>query len=307
VISGFIMWVTTANAPRPSPGSFWRSRVARIVPLYWFCTVAYIAVAMLIPTQLFHAAFASWHIVASFLFIPAEHPDGDIVPIYTLGWTLNYEMFFYFVFGLCLLVRSEIVRLATLSASLFGFVLIGAITMPKSAIGLFYTDPIILEFLAGVLVGAAFLKFNSFKVLEVAGYIAMAVSVAAYVGLYLGAAPRLIAFGLPSALCVAGAVVAEMGKRRGEFRFGSFLGDCSYSIYLAHPFVLRPIFIVASAVLVGPTRLSQVILALVCVAAGIGGGIMSFIVIEQPLGRRARGWLGLRDSPSAQATGVDRR
>ena len=37
VISGFIMWVTTAASP--APGAFALKRVMRIVPLYWLLTL----------------------------------------------------------------------------------------------------------------------------------------------------------------------------------------------------------------------------------------------------------------------------
>src|SRR2546429_618295 len=34
VISGYIMWTTTARGQR-GPASFWAARIVRIVPLYW--------------------------------------------------------------------------------------------------------------------------------------------------------------------------------------------------------------------------------------------------------------------------------
>ena len=37
------------------------------------------------------------------LFMPVQHPVmAEIVPLYIQGWTINYEVFFYIVMGLCL-------------------------------------------------------------------------------------------------------------------------------------------------------------------------------------------------------------
>ena len=35
----------------------------------------------------------------SFLFYPYLRPDGLVSPVHALGWTLNYEMFFYVLFA----------------------------------------------------------------------------------------------------------------------------------------------------------------------------------------------------------------
>lgn len=44
----------------------------------------------------------------SLFFLPTIRPDGNFEPILSPGWTLIYEMFFYFVFGLCLLLRNQV-------------------------------------------------------------------------------------------------------------------------------------------------------------------------------------------------------
>jgi len=42
------------------------------------------------------------HVVASYLFVPWENPYGRFYPILILGWTLNFEMFFYAMFAIAL-------------------------------------------------------------------------------------------------------------------------------------------------------------------------------------------------------------
>ena len=74
-----------------------------------------------------------------------------ILPVYALGWTLNYEMFFYLVFGLCLFVPLPRMRFALLAAAFLLLVACGLLFQPSSAVARTYTDPILLEFLAGVM------------------------------------------------------------------------------------------------------------------------------------------------------------
>ena len=104
VISGFIMvyassrWFGSARAPRV----FLAHRIARIVPLYWATMMVYLAVLLLTPWLLNSEYLAPHFVIASFLFIPAARPDGLVQPLYSLGWTLNYEMFFYALFAIAI-------------------------------------------------------------------------------------------------------------------------------------------------------------------------------------------------------------
>jgi peptidoglycan/LPS O-acetylase OafA/YrhL len=45
------------------------------------------------------------HLIKSLLFIPSENSKGIIAPIYGLGWTLNYEFYFYLIFAVGLLFK----------------------------------------------------------------------------------------------------------------------------------------------------------------------------------------------------------
>ncbi len=105
VISGYIMWTTTTETAR-TPPQFWLARIVRIVPLYWGFTTLYVAISILHPAALEHPSTNLVFIVKSYAFVPAIHPvEGGISPIYSLGWTLNFEMFFYLIFGIALIIR----------------------------------------------------------------------------------------------------------------------------------------------------------------------------------------------------------
>jgi exopolysaccharide production protein ExoZ len=292
VISGFVMWVTTAGGER-SPLSFWMARIVRIVPLYWLFTTLYILVGLVVPGVLSHAAFGPLFVVKSYLFIPATNPSlGVVAPVYTLGWTLNYEMFFYFLFGLGLFIPWSATRFIALVATFLALVTIGR-WAAGGPIAMTYTDPILLEFLAGI--ALAMLSPWLMRQMAALGWLLILAGVA---GLVLVTAaglpwPRALASGAPAAAIVAGALVLEPLARTVPSRLGLLLGDASYSIYLAHPFGQRVWLLVcqyAQLDLAAPAvAVFYVIAALV---VGIASGVVAHLLVERPLlaaGRPLRG------------------
>ena len=103
VISGFVMAYSSRHlfAREHAPCEFILRRCARIVPTYWLVTTFVLYLSIKARTDL------SWqHTAASYLFIPYPRPsDGAMLPLLLLGWTLNYEIFFYGVFAVGLRLR----------------------------------------------------------------------------------------------------------------------------------------------------------------------------------------------------------
>jgi len=103
VISGFIMWTSVERRPEMTASSFFRNRLIRIVPLYWFATTLVLMVALIAPQVLNTTVLRPWHAIASYLFIPARHPTtGLFWPLLIPGWSLNYEMLFYAIFAIAI-------------------------------------------------------------------------------------------------------------------------------------------------------------------------------------------------------------
>jgi peptidoglycan/LPS O-acetylase OafA/YrhL len=104
VISGFIMVASSEKLFAAPKGNvtFLARRFARIIPLYWIFATLYIVLKFLAGSD--GHPFPNWpDIVASYAFWPSDtFGDGHPRPFYTLGWTLNYEMFFYILFALFL-------------------------------------------------------------------------------------------------------------------------------------------------------------------------------------------------------------
>jgi exopolysaccharide production protein ExoZ len=118
VISGFIMvWSSRGLFGQPgAAGTFMARRLVRIVPLDWATTLLFLA-GILIHPPMAHRGVDPPHLVASLLFLPWPDQDGEHSPFYGIGWTLNYEMFFYVAFALLLPLAAR-PRAAVLALSL---------------------------------------------------------------------------------------------------------------------------------------------------------------------------------------------
>src|SRR6185312_15706531 len=129
--------------------AFLLRRVIRIVPLYWAATTVVLVVGLALPTLLNAGIGGPAHVVASYLFVPSPRAPGQIEPVLSLGWTLNFEMFFYVTFALVLLLPLERGLLA-LAALLGALMLVGALAHPTDPRLQTWTHPLLAEFLAGV-------------------------------------------------------------------------------------------------------------------------------------------------------------
>ena len=94
VISGFIMVYTTMDR-EITPWSFMADRIARIVPAYWAATLGVFFLALVAPSLL-QTSHMQWdELFKSLVFVPFRKATGLVQPVLFVGWTLNYEMFFY--------------------------------------------------------------------------------------------------------------------------------------------------------------------------------------------------------------------
>lgn len=303
VISGFIMWLTTAGTS-VSAGAFYAKRIVRIVPLYWLLTSVAVAVLLAAPQLLQSTTYDSWHVLASYLFIPAVRPGtDDINPVLHPGWTLNLEMFFYLLFGLALQLPERL-RLAAMTAALGGLVCLGWLVQPSQPPAgnvylAFFTLDILLEFLAGMYLGKLYLS-GRLPASRGAGW-ALAIAGFAMMALLLETWPghsRLLVLGLPAVCIVLGALMLERSGSVPRLSWPLLLGDASYSIYLSHSMTL-------SAMGQAWRRLGGAQLpgglALFCLAGlavAILAGLATYRIAEQPATRYFKRRLTRSPSPA---------
>lgn len=241
VISGFVIVHASDSlfgAGASSLGVFLRRRLTRIVPLYWIMTALFLAV-LLVSRKAIHGDIGGpAYIGASFLFIPWPRPDGLMQPAFGLGWTLNYEMFFYAVFAPFLFFRRNTAVLAATMVFCV-FVALGQFFHFTNLQLGYWSSPIILEFCAGMVLAQI---LAAGVTLPLAARIILPAVAIVIMHFTNGAAEafRPLAFGIPAFMLVAAATLAPVPPTlsRGG-RLLVRLGDASYALYLVHPFIMR--------------------------------------------------------------------
>ena len=254
VISGFIMYHLSRSEFGGEHASrrFLLRRLARIAPTYWLFTTAMLVAISLFPSQIIHDKIDPLHVASSYAFFPAANPYGRYYPILMLGWTINFEMMFYLVFTLAMYFRRSVgvVLIAGLLLILAG---VGFVAKPSVGPFAFWCDPIVIEFLLGILL--AHLRANGLRVtgktslvLFMAGIASMLL--AHYLGYTYGFwSWRPLWMGLPALLICSGPMLMQSTKApSGLARFLAHGGDASYALYLSHPFAIGLVALAASRV-----------------------------------------------------------
>lgn len=293
VISGYLMARVTAGhdpaAPRRALAiSFLRDRVLRVVPLYWLALTA---------CALSQYQYRDPGLWMDFLFIPRESLSnpGRWWPALIPGWTVNYEMFFYGLFGLAILLVRQ--SLLLMLAVLFGLVAVGFSGPSADSWLSFYSHPIVLNFAFGILLHFLTNKQSWQPSVPWVAVIALASLWA--LSLPRTELPRFVSYGLPSAGLVW-AAIHWPGTRRSSLL--SMLGDASYSIYLWHFLVFKVLLRLGHAgglVPSGPIAIGLVLAAQVLLAALIGVAMYQWL--ERPLLRALRNYFQPSSSKHAPA------
>lgn len=272
VLSGFVMWLTTSGR-QTTPIDFARKRIRRIVPLYWLATLFSAVVALVAPSILKSTVFDLPHLLASLLFLPWANPadPATITPVVVPGWTLNYEMFFYLVFALLLPIREDY-RLPALFATL-ATILIACHLLPETTATTFYGEPIILEFLAGAVLGWLYGQ----KILLPQRW-AFALLLVAFVFLFInedlvGPENRYYAWGIPAIFIVYSAISIDFSKLP-VVGWLNYLGDASYAIYITHAFTLAFLRVIANRFPIGALQQPVIFVILCLVLSSILGAII---------------------------------
>lgn len=290
VISGFIIYFATHRTPL-TPAAFLRRRVERIVPLYFFVIAIVTALAFVLPDPFDTPGwFTPQHILKSLAFI--SFTDG-IMPVVFVGWSLEYEMYFYLCVALLMAMTRNVWRNIVLVFC--GVVMIGLIPGVAGALGnhTFFIDPLILEFVLGVLIGKWFVHGRP-------GNIELAATVCAFAALLLvDPTNRAIVYGLPSAeLVIVASYISRLRPTPSRLEYAlERLGDASYSIYLAQ---VNTVWLACKYTAMLMPNIAPMALVAVATTACIALGLLLNIFIERPLLAFCRS-LG---SPSRAAQGL---
>jgi len=292
VISGFIMVYITrdwhAGGGRKVP-EFLFARITRIYPLYWIVSAALLGVWLVRPDMVFSSSINQPQILNSVLLVPSY-----AYPMLEVGWTLVYEMMFYLLFALILVLPARVRPLGILlwAALVLAGNYLGAQALGAIPFHLF--SALSLEFLAGAATALVFLRFQGSRPLAY-GLVAIGI-VGMGMWFFIGGPfedqwPRVLRLTLPACALLLGA--AWLDRHGGSApRAAVRLGDWSYSLYLTHLLSLVLLGKVWTMAGLSGAPTFMLIIALVVFSLLVAG--LTYDLIEKPLinlAKRARGKL----------------
>jgi len=284
VISGFIMHAL-AKPRLGTQGYWWKfmvERFLRIAPMYWIATTLFLCAAVVFSSQVNHAAIDPMHVLASYGFVPYPRPgDQEMSPVLALGWSLNYEMFFYVLFSACIFLNTRSITLTCTAA----FVLIAALHgfTPQATAPHYLSKPIILLFLAGALI--SYLHQVIPQRLTLPSWAFMAI-IAVLVGIKLVFlpvdGPLLQEFALSIAMVAAAAFIRIKDTGMLVSRILTTGGDASFSLYLFHIFAINAVMLMAKKLHL-LARIGAYPILCLCIFASLAAGYLVFRYLETPI------------------------
>jgi exopolysaccharide production protein ExoZ len=252
IVSGFIMVHTTARSDGSARyvAQFLIKRFSRVWPVYAVASVTFVLV-VLNGIDFLHGQGHIRQLLCTLLFVPTGDgisPDFGF-PVPSVGWTLNYEMYFYTVFALSMLFgRARWLVLATWLCVTLLLVpyLHGGVTLDtytdygfRHAYLKLMTSPIVWQFAAGVVIGLIYrspVAIRDRAALNLLMFVSVSFVAWQYMSRFrlghgvaewgLSLIPAMLVFVLASKRFALLTPVAL-----------TYLGDISFSLYLWHPLV----------------------------------------------------------------------
>lgn len=252
IVSGFIMVYTTERSDG-SPvyvAEFLIKRFSRIWPVYAVASAVFVAVVWQ-GVHFFQTPGHTRQFLHTLLFVPTGDgtPPDFGFPIPSVGWSLNYEMYFYAVFGLSMLFgRARWIALAVwLGATLLlvpylhgrvsfdGFTDYGF----SHAYTQLVTSPIVWQFAAGVVLGLVYrsrIEVRSETTLKLLMFVTASFVLWQYMSRFrMGHGVTQWGVSLLPFMLVL--VLASKRLPLAAPAALTWLGDISFSLYLWHPLV----------------------------------------------------------------------
>jgi peptidoglycan/LPS O-acetylase OafA/YrhL len=185
---------------------------------------------------------------------------------------------------------------AVLLAALAALVIVGQLAAPLPEPFAFWTNPILLEFAFGVMIGVMCVSGIRLRRWARAGLAATGLGTLLLVAAFpelIRSLPRPLVYGFPAALIVAAAALTASGSGRDSLlaRFGAAAGDASFALYLLHPFVIRTTRVIFWQTGLA-AHLGPVAFVAIALATSFSVALISYRWLEKPLTRHIRRLLG---------------
>lgn len=256
VISGFIITYVAWKYSGATQGlHFLTKRFFRINPVYYIASILFFGFVILqhwidhtMAKVMLNKTINS--AIDTLLILPSSGNIYKFQPLLAIGWTLSFEWLFYILFFILILFKARHKPLF-MAIAITGLVALGYLIKSNDYRYTFITNPIILEFLLGVLI--CWLDLRIKKIPKFISIACVLIGLASYVILVargfgsiseknwvlfgVVSMRRFLIWGIPSAFLAAGCIFMEKSNLMNRFwnnKIMQLTGDASYSIYLIH-------------------------------------------------------------------------
>lgn len=263
LISGFIIYKTT-ETKKPKL-DFIIKRIFRIYPAYLFCLSIFMILFFIIP----HVDINVKTLIKSLILIPIDYMN--VGPFYgysilSVAWTLSYEMLFYLIFFISMSISQKyrleicsfiiIILPLTLQVYFFGTIDILSTSGNSNFINNstlsnlnFASNPIIFEFIVGMLIGRYYNQIISIvrnkKIISHLLFFVIGVTICYLIsGKFTQHGITSHGAGIPSIVIMISFIMLASMKSSLLPKSLINLGAISYSLYLVHiitPFILNAV------------------------------------------------------------------
>lgn len=285
VMSGFLMVHMSRTLYGRSGGvrEFIIRRMVRTPPLYYVFTTIIFLIFLVVPTiQDSPATF--YRYLVSLLFYPSTTP-----PIIAIGWTLNYEVFFYAITAVSIFLAYPFGPLGALLV-VSSFATVGLVFPGLPAPFSLWTDPLMFNFSAGMIVALVYYR-NICIPQSALLFLGFAATVILFLpSMFLSAindVPRLLFFTPGMTLWLAFFTLRSSPYRItfGERQIRSFAAR-TYTLYLCHIIALK--LTEKAYFKIFSSSLSVYMYIIVGTVLSVLMAYALFPIIEEPLGRLLR-------------------
>lgn len=256
VISGFIITYVAGKYSGFDEGVlFIHRRFFRINFLYYMASTLYIGCHLLHVWYTAHMLPMPMSMILNsladtLLIVPTAADMSEYRPLLLNGWVLAFGWWFYVLFFIVIVVKAKR-KILLLSSILILLAGIGYLIKPTDLRLSFLANPILLEFLLGIIICQLYLQLRKiltflsaglvlasigwFIFLVFYGYDVISVDRAILEGTW--SMQRVLLWGIPTGCLVAGCVFLERESkvtRLWSNHIVRLIGDSSFSIYLMH-------------------------------------------------------------------------
>ncbi|MGB9095301.1 acyltransferase family protein [Erwinia sp.] len=259
---------------------FIKKRLVKILPVYYLFTLITIIFWIIQPAWFPSTTIGPVDNLLSLLFIPSVYIKelGSLTPVLSAGWILCYEMLFYLIFSVGLLLA----RRAGLTFIFLSVIVLAATSLLLKSDNLwvhFYTNPIMLYFLSGVFCYALQPRlstpwFHSGYSLLMVGFLVIVST------LLLQGFTQLIVLTL--SFFILTFFSFRIGKSSSTGKVLTAVGMASYSIYVCHRLLMGALEEILHFFI--PVSSGQIMLYLamaILLVGSVGVGYLVYWIIER--------------------------